>query len=150
MRLRRKIFNEYLHHNGLRATQQRWQVFEYVVSREGHFTPEELYRELADRGAHVSRATMYRTLTHLLKAGLLREAVNVDGGIRFEAAYGHGHHDHLVCVSCGKMIEFRSPTIESLQRRVCSRYHFEPIEHTLQVIGYCNDCIQNLVQMGRT
>jgi len=140
MRLSRKMFGNYLRRNGLRSTRQRVEVFEHVMSRKGHFTPEELHRELVNQGARVSRATVYRTLTHLLNAGLLREAVNVDGEARFEAAPGQSHHDHLVCISCGKVIEFSSLRIESLQHRICSRYRFKPVEHTLQVVGYCSSC----------
>ena len=140
MRVGHKTFNDYLRRNGLRATRQRMEVVEHVLSRKGHFTPEELHRELLDQGAQVSRATVYRTLAHLLSAGVLREAVNIDGEVLFEAAPGQSHHDHLVCVSCGKVIEFSSPAIESLQRRICARHHFRPIEHTLQVTGYCSQC----------
>ena len=135
-----RIFSEYLRRKGLRATHQRVEIFRHVASRKGHFTPEGLHRELTDRGVRVSRATVYRTLTHLLNARLLREAVNVDGEVRFEPARRQGHHDHLVCLSCGKVIEFASPGIESLQRKVCSRHHFDPIEHTLQIVGYCSEC----------
>lgn len=140
-------FKAHLKRKMLRSTRQRSKVTDYALSRRGHFTAEQLHGELARRRAGVSRATVYRTLALLVDAGLLREAMDSQGGVRFEPAFGH--HDHLVCVSCGKVIEFHNPTIESLQRRVCSRHEFAPVDHRLQIAGYCRDCARKLDRGGR-
>jgi len=133
-------FNTYLRKKGLRATRQRAQIVNYILSRPGHFTAEEIHTELARRKARVSRATVYRTLALLSDARLLSETVSTNAETRFELTLGNVHHDHLVCLSCGKVIEFRSPTIESHQQRVCSRYKFVPVEYRLQIAGYCSEC----------
>ena len=143
----RTAFNAYLKGKSLRSTRQRRNVIDYALSRRGHFTAEQLHNELARRNAGVSRATVYRTLALLVDAGLLREAMDSQGGVRYEPALGH--HDHLVCLSCGKVIEFHNPTIESLQRRVCSKHKFVPVEHRLQIAGYCRDCASKLDGGGR-
>jgi Fur family ferric uptake transcriptional regulator len=125
---------------GLRVTAERRTVLEHAFRYFGHFDADALLRSLQRRGARVSRATVYRTLTHLVDAGLLRR---YDLGGRhavYEPAFGRTHHEHLVCVHCGRMYEFVQQRIEQLQEEVCREHRFVPISHTLQIHGICEPC----------
>ena len=90
-------------------------------------------------GFRVSRATVYRTLTKLVDAGLLRR-LELGNRTFFEHDYGYPQHEHLVCGRCGKMIEFQHPAVESLLREVCAQHGFQSSGHTFLVRGTCAEC----------
>lgn len=134
-------FREYL---SSRTKQQRFtgqqrDLVRHVFERHNHFDAEQLIDDLKNAGLRVSRATVYRTLTKLVDAGLLRR---LDMGDRtfFEHDYGYPQHEHLVCSHCNRIIEFQSPTLDSLLREVCSSHHFQSTGRTLIIRGTCADC----------
>ena len=131
----------YLRRSGLRATPQRRAVLREVLRGGEHFDAEQLYDRLRERGKKVSLATVYRTLGLLTEAGLIREVLQGDGDrARYEAVYGHPHHDHMVCVECGRVIEFCDERIEQLQRLVCRRHGFRALDHRMGIRGVCRQC----------
>ncbi|MDI6704393.1 MAG: Fur family transcriptional regulator [bacterium] len=133
-------FRNYLKQKGLKFTPERQLVLEEVFSLHKHFEVEDIFIRIRKKGNHISRATIYRTFPLLVESGLIKEAVHCQGGVRFEHIYGHEHHDHLVCLKCGKIIEFKEDRIEELQDAICKRYDFTPVEHKLGIRGYCKRC----------
>ena len=107
---------------------------------KGHFEPEELLLRLRNKGLTVSRASVYRTLPLLVESGVIEEAIYKDRKTRYERCMEKQHHDHMICTSCGRIIEFVSQPIETLQEEVCRRYGFLPYSHTLEIRGLCHEC----------
>jgi len=142
MKTYEKKFRGYLAARALRCTSQRRAVLREVFARHGHFDADDLLNALRGNGRRVSRATVYRTLGHLVECGLIKEVLRCQGKAHYEHTFGHRHHDHMVCVECGRVIEFTSPSIEEAQRRACEQYGFQPIEHRLGIKGICNSCRQ--------
>ena len=134
----RQVFEQFLRTKHLKLTRPRISVMKTALEGRKHFEPEQLVHDL--RTDAVSRATVYRTLALLLESGLLREVIEDRGRRIYEPMHGLPHHDHLVCVGCGRIIEFTNPTIERLQDAVCRRFGFEPVSHLHQIMGYCKTC----------
>ena len=134
------LFHEHLRRKGLRLTPERRAVLQEVVAMKGPFEPEDLLLRLRKKGVSVSRASVYRTLPLLVESGLIEEAIYKDRKTRYEKCTEKEHHDHLICTSCGKIIEFVSPPIEALQEEVCRRNRFLPYSHTLEIRGLCHEC----------
>ena len=135
-----KRFRDYLATHGLRRTSQRRAVLREAFAERGHFDADSLLETLRRQGKRVSRATVYRALGHLVECGLVKEVLRCQGKAHYEHTFGHQHHDHLVCVECGRVIEFTSASIEKEQRRICEQYGFRPIEHRLGIRGVCRSC----------
>lgn len=138
METSRQAFESFLRQKNLKLTQPRLSVLETALSAKRHFEPEELVADL--RAKAVSRATVYRTLALLLESGLLKEVIETNGHRIYEPMHGLPHHDHLVCLGCGKIIEFMNPKIEKLQEAVCRRFKFRIVSHMHQIMGYCLKC----------
>jgi len=133
-------FIEYLRRTGQKVTGARRQVLEEVFRHHDHFDAEELYQRLKERRAAVSRATVYRTLILLDQCGLVRKIEIGDNRSRYEHILGHPHHDHLICLSCGRLEEFSHPLIEEMQSQVCQQHSFQMLSHALQIYGFCREC----------
>ncbi|MCD6413544.1 MAG: transcriptional repressor [Elusimicrobia bacterium] len=142
------IFKEFLKGRGLKFTPERKAVLREVFSLHRHFDAETLYQELYRKKVRISRASVYRTLPLLVKSGLIAETLRCQGKTSYEHIYGHGHHDHMLCIGCGKVIEFRSEKIEKLQNEICRRHGFKPVEHRLGIKGYCREC-QRKIKMKK-
>ena len=133
-------FFDYLGQRKLRRTQERATILHELFTIRDHFDVESLLYKLRKKGHAVSRATIYRTLKHLLEAGLLRRVDLGRQRASYEPVLGHEHHEHLVCLACGKVVEFRASTMEHEQDRVCEEYRFKPVRHSYQILGYCEAC----------
>jgi Fur family ferric uptake transcriptional regulator len=134
-------FREYLASRARpqRFTDQQRDMVRHIFARHNHFDAEQLIDDMKAAGFRVSRATVYRTLTKLVDAGLLRR---LDLGPRtcYEHDYGYPQHEHLYCQHCGKVIEFQSPAIEATMREVCRQHNFQSSGHTFLVRGTCAEC----------
>lgn len=133
-------FKDHLSSKGLRSTPERKLILEEIFSFHKHFDVEELFQRLRRKGRSVSRATIYRTLPLLIESGLVREALRSQDRIRYEHIFGREHHDHLFCIKCGRVIEFKEKGVEALQDAICKRYWFKSVEHRLGIRGYCKAC----------
>ncbi len=122
-----------------RFTDQQRELVAHVFARHSHFDPDQLIDNLKDAGKSVSRATVYRTLTKLVDAGLLRR-IEVGTRTVYDHDYGYPAHDHLVCESCGAMIEFHDDGLDDVLKRVASDHGFQPAGRTLVVRGTCGEC----------
>lgn len=111
-----------------------------IFNEESHLEAEELLARFRSRGDKVSRATIYRTFDLLLRAGLIKKSDFGHDHFHYEKKYGREHHDHLVCVSCGEVIEFFSSDLEKLQEKVCKEHDFQMDNHSLQIFGLCRRC----------
>jgi Fur family ferric uptake transcriptional regulator len=131
----RRLFRE----KGIVFTTQREQVLRAVLSAGKHIDAEELHRRLAASRRRVGLATVYRTLQLLRHHGLVAESQFGERRHRYEQAEG-GHHDHLVCLGCGQLLEFEEPVIEQLQERAARRHGFTVLSHRLELYGYCRAC----------
>lgn len=134
-------FREYLasRDRPQRFTDQQRELVEHVFARHSHFDAEQLIDNLKAAGKQVSRATVYRTLSKLVDAGLLRR-IELGARTVFDHDYGYPAHDHLVCERCKSMTEFESPELEALLAKVAAEHHFRPDGHTLVVRGTCAAC----------
>ncbi len=133
-------FQDYLRQQELKFTRERRLILQEAFDIHGHFEAGEVVERLRGRGERVSRASVYRTLPLLVGSGLLREVHSNDKHSHYEHVFGHDHHDHLVCLSCGKILEFNNPDLESLEAVICRRAGFEPRFHKLEIHGYCEEC----------
>lgn len=135
-----KRFEEFLKTRGLNLTGQRRSIVERIFSEPEHFTADGLAQELRFQGIAASKATVYRTLALLLESDLLESHDFQQGFLFYEPKYGHAHHDHLFCVSCGTIQEFQDERIEELQARVSRRAGFRVLSHTHKIFGLCPKC----------
>jgi Fur family ferric uptake transcriptional regulator len=143
-------FTAYLRQKNLRMTPERRSVLEEILEHQGHFDAEEILQFLHRRRRRgVSRATLYRTLEHLQGAGLVTMHRFGTGQARYEHVYGRHHHDHLVCESCGLVIEFVNEEIERLQEQVCRRHAFHSTNHVMQIFGRCRRCHEKAASQKR-
>jgi len=123
---------------GLKITLPRMKILELLeASVHMHQTAEDIYKALLDAGEEIGLATVYRVLTQFETAGLVNRHHFESGQAVFELSHG-GHHDHLVCVKCGKVVEFMDETIEDRQKIIAEDNGFTITEHSLIIYGNCN------------
>ncbi|MEZ6104086.1 MAG: Fur family transcriptional regulator [Pirellulaceae bacterium] len=141
-------FEEFLQSRGKRVTQQRRALVEKIFKRHEHFDADDLIADLSfgEGDGKVSRPTVYRTLTELVEAGLLRK-MSIAGRAVYEHDYGYPQHDHLHCTQCNKLIEFRSEELLAIRDAVAAEYDFRVTGHRLIVSGICSEC--SSTQRGR-
>jgi Fur family ferric uptake transcriptional regulator len=125
---------------GLKATRQRDLIVETFFEQEGHLSVDELLTRVQRRDASIGAATVYRTMKILTDAGLASARHFEGGQTRYEAALDRHHHDHLICTSCTRIIEFENEEIEQLQDRVAEQQGFQVTHHKLELYGLCADC----------
>lgn len=125
---------------GLKATLPRLRVLEIMESNgERHFSAEDIYRALIEQGEDVSLPTVYRVLTQFESAGLVCRH-HFEGGISvFELNQGD-HHDHMLCVKCGRVEEFIDEVIEQRQCDIAEKAGFAMTDHSLYIYGICPEC----------
>jgi Fur family transcriptional regulator, ferric uptake regulator len=124
---------------GLRRSAARAAILEEFAACHEHVSAEELTALVRRRLPGVSPSTVYRTLNVLVGAGLATARAFGDGHTRFEPARPE-HHDHLICTSCGEVVEFREDEIERLQAAVARDHGFEIVTHKLELYGECKTC----------
>lgn len=125
---------------GLKITMPRVKVLQILEqSEDHHLSAESVYKALLDMGEDVGLATVYRVLTQFEAAGLVSRH-NFEGGHSvFELSEGE-HHDHLVCVKCGRVEEFMDDIIEQRQRLIAEKARFKMTDHALNIYGLCPGC----------
>ena len=135
------LFSRYLREQGLPITQQRESVAQVVFSSTGHLSVEEIDQRLRGQGERIGKATIYRTLDLLVKSKLVEEHDFSEGFKRYEHRLSRQPvHEHLICLECGTVTEFRSEEVERVENRVAQEYGFEPARHRLEIYGLCHTC----------
>jgi len=135
-----QVFRVYLSSKGLRLTGERKEILDEVMHTHSHFEVEDIFYKLRRKDANVSRASIYRMLPLLLESGIIRKTHCDVMKARYEHVLGHEHHDHMVCVKCGKTIEFKKEEIEKLQQEAAKEHHFKMLGHRLIISGLCKNC----------
>ncbi len=133
-------FQTYLAAQGLKLTRERTGLLREIFATHYHFEADELLFKMKEKGAKISRATVYRTLELLVKSGMVRRVHLGEDHYHYEHVRGDSHHDHLICTTCGTVIEFVDEELERRQHEICERKKFTPTFHNLQILGVCESC----------
>ncbi len=134
--------NQQLKDAGLKITSPRVKILEFLQHPEcQHISAEELYKRLLDQGEEIGLATVYRVLNQFDDAGIVTRHHFEGGKSVFELAHQE-HHDHLVCLDCGRVIEFHDALIEQRQRAIADEHGLKLTHHSLYLYGHCgqSDC----------
>src|SRR5512143_3792368 len=125
---------------GLKATLPRIKILQILENAEPrHMSAEDVYKVLLDTGEDVGLATVYRVLTQFESAGLVTRH-NFEGGHAIFELNEGSHHDHILCVRCGRLEEFMDDTIEQRQHTIARQHGFEMTDHSLTIYGICDEC----------
>jgi len=125
---------------GLKATAPRMKILRFLESSQvRHMSAEDVYKALLEVGEDVGLATVYRVLTQFEAAGLVTRHHFEGGNSVFEIESGE-HHDHILCVECGRVDEFVDETIESRQRKIAEEKGYAITDHALYIYGVCTAC----------
>ena len=132
--------SNHLRKAGLKVTLPRMKILEMLESSETrHLSAEDVYKALLESGEEIGLATVYRVLTQFETAGLVARHHFEGGHSMFELNEGD-HHDHILCVKCGRVDEFMDETIEKRQRQIAQDAGYEITDHSLYIYGICPDC----------
>ena len=123
-----------------RATPERFAVLDAVLQSQGHFDAESLYYRMISNGVKVSKATVYNTLELLQECGLVSKYRFAESTSRYEKAFGRPHHHHMICLTCGDIIEFTNERLERIQEEVARDNNFQIQSTTIQIFGTCPKC----------
>lgn len=134
------LFRSFITRKGLRNTPEREEIIAEIFSRHDHFDVDELFSRLRVKGKKISKASIYRNIPLIMECGLIREVWLEDGHMHYEHIYGHGHHCHMRCIDCGKIIEFYEEKITEIEEQISREYNFRIIDHRFDVTGYCSSC----------
>jgi Fur family ferric uptake transcriptional regulator len=133
-------FRRYLADHNLPLTQQRLAVAEILFYATDHVSADDVARRLAQKGGAVGTATVYRTLDLLVRSGLVREHDFGEGFKRYEPMSAGQVHEHCICSSCGKVMEFSNDRLERMIALLAEEVEFRPHHHRLEVYGLCRQC----------
>ncbi len=129
---------EYLSRHGLKQTRQREAILDAFLDARGHVTSEDVYERVRQDHPDIGTATVYRTLKLLVDAGLANASTFREGVTVYES--DTEHHDHLVCLGCGEIIEFECPSIEARQLEIANEHGYRLTRHRHHLFGYCGKC----------
>lgn len=125
---------------GLKFSKKRAAIIEYFINEDRHFTIEQLHNEIKKIYPNIGYSTVYRTLKLLFDCGLATVHHFDEDETRFEPTHKEQHHDHLICIKCGRIIEFTHKEIEKFQKDVARKHDFLVSNRELQIYGLCKKC----------
>lgn len=136
----KRVFEEHLRTVGLKHSHQRDVILDEFLKHRTHLSLDDLYQMARQQDPRIGFSTVFRTMKLLKECGIAREVVLADGISRFERNYKYPHHDHLICTSCNKTVEFFVSEIEELQEQVARKYRFKMKHHVMVLYGLCSEC----------
>lgn len=143
-----RLFRRYLKEQNLPVTQQREVIAEVVFASDRHLSVEEIEDTLRRGGKRIGKATIYRTLDLLVRSRLVVEHDFGEGFKRYEDRFSGGSvNQHLICLECGKVVEFEAWEIQEVQSRVTAAHGFKPTRHKLEIYGLCKECQDRGVEL---
>ena len=134
-----EIFREYLKKGKNRITPERFEVMDAALVQEGHFGADDLYIQMKNRKSRVSRATVYKTLELLVQCDLISKRNFGDNISRYESSYKKQIHDHLICMDCGRIVEFANPRIKKLPEEISEELGFEVESYSFNIFARCKN-----------
>lgn len=135
----RQLFQEYHHTKGLRMTNQRSMILDFLLKANRHVGMDEIYQALKPKG--VGKVTVFRALKMLEECKLVDRVTPSDGRPRYEVNHERPHHDHLICIQCGGIQEIQWPEVEKIQEKGCKKIGFQITFHRHEVFGRCKNCV---------
>jgi Fur family ferric uptake transcriptional regulator len=142
-------FKTLISEEGLKSTRQRAEILDIFLGSTGHQNLAQIYAQVAKINPKIGYTTVYRTLKLFTRLGLAAQRRFGDGETRYEPATEGGHHDHLICLGCGKIVEFEDDALESLQNRIARRRGFNIFHHRMELYGYCGQCARKKTPLRR-
>lgn len=139
-----EVLRTYVSENGLKFTRQRELIAEVFFAASGHLTVEDLLDHVRKQDPQVSLATVYRTMKLLTECGLADAHRFGDRQVLYEPSEGEEeHHDHIICVVCGKIVEFFDEELEDRQELIAEKHGFRLERHRMELYGSCKDCLED-------
>lgn len=132
------IFRRFLKKRGLKFTSERAQILDAVLAKEGLFEAEQLLFEMRTAGHRVSKATIYRTLKHLVESGIIREVLLDSKQAHYQMVYGKKPTDHLVNLSTDEVVEIYCPELVALREKICKEHGLDPVGHRFLIYALKN------------
>jgi Fur family ferric uptake transcriptional regulator len=133
-------FRAFIHDRGLKSTRQRDDIASWFFAVKGHLSADQIYREIQKVSPGIGFSTVYRTMKLLCESGLVSERHFGNAEALYENV--SSHHDHCICTSCGRIIEFENEKIEQLQQDVAARFGFRLESHKMELYGRCAECCE--------
>ncbi|MBU1043995.1 MAG: transcriptional repressor [Candidatus Omnitrophica bacterium] len=140
----KEFYKQYLLNNKIRYSAQRDKILDVFLKMERHLSIAQIYELVRNKYPQIGYTTVYRAMNLICKAGIAEKIDFGDGISRFEHKYGQEHHDHLICLNCGKFIEVIDAQIEELQRQLAKTHKFVLKGHKMQLFGTCCDCSKDI------
>lgn len=134
------ILEKYFFQKGQKYSSQRKLIVDEIFKFHKHLEPQILISQILKKYNNISRATIFRTIKLLWEAGFISKTSDKDGLITYEHTLGHNHHDHLICLICGKVIEISNKNLEKIKTKLCKSKQFNHKYHNLQIYGECKKC----------
>lgn len=129
------IFRRFLKQRGLKFTTERALILDAVLSKDAVFEVDQLMFEMHQQGHRVSKATIYRTVKHLVEADIIQEVLLDSRQAHYQLTYGRRHTDHIIDVNKEQMIEFHCDELIELRDRICREHGLEPVGHRMLIYG---------------
>ena len=134
------IMKEYAEEHGLRTTSQRETILRAFLAAGKHITVDELFNIIKQKNPDIGYATVHRNLKLMSACGIADEIKVGTEKTRFEPKFNQEHHDHLICMKCGRFFEVTDKQIEILQDKLARENNFIPVRHKLEIYGICRRC----------
>ena len=138
--MKTNLLKSWIPEEGLKTTQQREEILKVFLNSTGHKNLSQIHAQVIKVNPKIGYTTVYRTLKLLARFGLAAQRKFSDGETRYEPIVRGNHHDHLICLGCGKIIEFENEALEALQDNIAERYRFKIFHHRMELYGRCADC----------
>lgn len=134
-----EIFTDFLKAGKNRITPERFEVMDAALDYEGHFGADDLYIVMKNLQSGVSRATVYKTLELLVQCELLSKRNFGENITRYESNFKRQSHDHLICMDCGRIVEFANPKVKKLPEEISNELGFEISSYSFNIFARCKD-----------